>query len=564
MPKNMPNNSLKNGCDIRFYNNKLHNPKVSVVLLDWSCRESFHVLNYLNNQFVGRDNFEIIWIEYYNRVSKEIDEMLRESMAGGGHPILDNWIIMNMPNDVYYHKHLMYNLGIAMARGEIVTIVDSDCMLKPSFISSIIKEFNNNPDIVLHFDEFRNTNRKFYPFNYPVFNEILEDGCINNADGITTGVANRQYDALHLPNYGACFSARRSDLISIGGADEHEDYLGHICGPYEMTFRLVNFGKKEIWSETEFIYHTWHPGTDGENNYMGPHDGFNMSSTALDIISSNAVLPLKMNNIISKIKENSNVGNDKNCIMRDIVNKNYCDTIKKTNNNAFKIATDNFSKLFKYKDFYLYIDDKKFKKIMQAKNAVQLIFSYNDLLIDKSKQGIFKKIKYYYYNNSLLNKISVNLLKAKNLSDLYIYYCKYFLDIILPKYIQNKSLIYIFTDDKLQADIYTFLIKKKKYNYSSNVKIIFIKDLIDIFLKMDEITDKNKKSVIFDIKYLSFKNEEMFIPFKDVDIIFEKVNKNILIPAEDFLEFKYSNRMRWYRFIKMIKIGIKKFIISKK
>jgi hypothetical protein len=88
-------------------------------------------------------------------------------------------------------------------------------------------------------------------------------------------------------------AARRRDLLAIGGADEHLDYLGYICGPYEMTFRLVNhFGRAERWLDSEFLYHVWHPNTSGINgDYQGPHDGRMMSLRALDAKSSYRVEP---------------------------------------------------------------------------------------------------------------------------------------------------------------------------------------------------------------------------------------------------------------------------------
>jgi len=49
------------------------NPKVSVVLPDWSCRESLHSLDYLNNQIMPREQYEIIWIEYYLNRGKGIN-----------------------------------------------------------------------------------------------------------------------------------------------------------------------------------------------------------------------------------------------------------------------------------------------------------------------------------------------------------------------------------------------------------------------------------------------------------------------------------------------------------
>src|SRR5260370_9267689 len=43
--------------------------------------------------------------------------------------------------------------------------------------------------------------------------------------------------------------------------------------PYTTLFRSE-------WETEEYLYHTWHPGSDGVDNYLGPHDGRNMSTTA--------------------------------------------------------------------------------------------------------------------------------------------------------------------------------------------------------------------------------------------------------------------------------------------
>jgi hypothetical protein len=72
-------------------------------------------------------------------------------------------------------------------------------------------------------------------------------------------------------------------------------YLGHICGPYEMTFRLVNAGKQEVWHQEELLYHVWHPGQAGSNDFLGPHDGQHMSTTALQSRFSKRVLPFVEN-----------------------------------------------------------------------------------------------------------------------------------------------------------------------------------------------------------------------------------------------------------------------------
>jgi hypothetical protein len=257
-------------------------PRVSLVLLDWSVRESFHLLHYLAQQTVPRDDFEVIIIEYYSSVSEALRPFAAE---------VDTWLVLDMPPHVYYHKHLMYNAGIVLANGDIIMIGDSDAMVKSTFIETIIRNFDAEPNLVYHIDQFRNLRRDFYPFNYPSFDEVLGEGAINNVGGKTAGVLDTE-DPIHLRNYGACMCARRSDMIAIGGADMHIDYLGHICGPYDITFRLINYGRREVWDMKEFTYHTWHPGQAGADNYLGPHDGRHMSSTALEAATSGRIGPL--------------------------------------------------------------------------------------------------------------------------------------------------------------------------------------------------------------------------------------------------------------------------------
>ncbi|MEW5774324.1 MAG: glycosyltransferase family 2 protein [Thermodesulfobacteriota bacterium] len=270
---------------------KLPSPEISFVFLDWSCRESLHTLDYLRKQSVPRSLYEIIWIEYYDRKSEDLQGRLEHCRHKDMPPDIDQWIVLNIDKDIYYHKHLMYNVGIARSRGNIVCIGDSDAIVTPSFVETIIKEFKASDNLVLHYDEVRNIDKKCYPFNYPSIDELLSGVCINWERGKTTGLWDED-DPVHTRNYGAMMCARREDIIAVGGADEHIDYLGHVCGPYDLTWRLVNAGLTEKWHQTEFLYHTWHPGSDGDDNYIGPHDGKNVSTTALEAKASGRTRPL--------------------------------------------------------------------------------------------------------------------------------------------------------------------------------------------------------------------------------------------------------------------------------
>ena len=73
---------------IIFENKNGNLSKVSIILLDWSCRESFHILHYLNDQTIQREKYEIIWIEYYGRRPTEIEAGLKECERLGKSPIL--------------------------------------------------------------------------------------------------------------------------------------------------------------------------------------------------------------------------------------------------------------------------------------------------------------------------------------------------------------------------------------------------------------------------------------------------------------------------------------------
>jgi len=288
-------------------------PLVSFVLLDWSVRESFHTLEYLNRQRYNRSNYEIIWIEFYDRIAAEIEWMFARNREIGVPPPIDTWIIMGNSKEEYYHKHKMYNLGILNSLGRIVAILDSDAIIKPTFVSEVVKQYEKDDRLALHFEQIRNFDQKFYPFNYPTIEEINGAGCVNAVDGVPIGLNDsakslkQDWNLWHRYNYGACLCARRKDLIMIGGADEHEDYLGHICGPYEMTARLINAGVKDKLHDTHFLYHVWHPNQGGDNNYCGPNNGKGMSTTAMEIPKTGRVLPLVENPEIRDLRISSTV-----------------------------------------------------------------------------------------------------------------------------------------------------------------------------------------------------------------------------------------------------------------
>ena len=260
--------------------------KVSLILLDWACRERFHAFDWLNRQNVPRDQYELIWIELHDRVVPEAMEKAD--------------VVITCGQKGLYHKHEGYNVGLLQAKGKIITICDSDAVFPEEFIASIINSFNltqsETPDskILMHY-QWRT------PALYP--------------DGISRIEELQQYPWSKLwPNVGACMSVSRSDAIRFGGFDEHESFRGYLCGPYDLGWRLINAGIPEIWHDKQVaLWHFSHPDPPGSQGQpfsfklwrekSHPHVDHH-ALMAVEAFSTGRMLPLKENPEIHQLRMN--------------------------------------------------------------------------------------------------------------------------------------------------------------------------------------------------------------------------------------------------------------------
>ncbi len=258
-------------------NSRAGEPLVSLVLLDWECRERYHTLEWLNRQDAPRDQYEIVWVELYNRVAAEAMEQAD--------------VVITCGQKGLYHKHKGYNIGMLQARGAITVICDSDAVYPPGFISSIGAAFHGTDvtelkPIVLMYYQWRSNHA------YP--------------DGLADVGELRQYAWRPLlPNAGACVCLRTVDALRFGGFDEHRSLQGYLCGPYELGWRLVNAGLPEIWHDASMAsWHFQHPEPLGLEpglfslkkwrEVAHPHVDYH-ALTAVDAFSSGRLLPLKEN-----------------------------------------------------------------------------------------------------------------------------------------------------------------------------------------------------------------------------------------------------------------------------
>jgi hypothetical protein len=264
-------------------------PLVSIILLDWTCRERFQALEWLPKQTVPRDQYELIWIELFNRV-------VPAAMENAD-------IVITCNQKGTYHKHEGYNAGVLEAQGEVVTVCDSDAVFPPNFIESIIDTFQagkgQTKSMVLMHHEWRSKSE--YPDDLKTFDQLSNYKWQNS-----------------WPNVGACLSVQRADAIRFGGFDEHHSFRGYICGPYELGWRLVNAGLPEIWYDDNSValWHFAHPRTsypiaprrqfsiDGLKRFFEvkyPHFDYH-AMTAVEAFSAGRLLPLRENPEIHRLR----------------------------------------------------------------------------------------------------------------------------------------------------------------------------------------------------------------------------------------------------------------------
>lgn len=210
--------------------------RLTLLLLDWQVRERFFALDWLARQTAPREQFEVLWVELYDRVA---DQALEK--ADG---------VYSMNQKGLYHKHKGYNLGLLEANGDLFCVCDSDAVFPPDFVESVLRSFEQpsgqtRPQVLMHY-EYRT--RSLYP----------EDGLDRVGD-----LADFQWQKLW-PNVGACMTIRREDAIRFGGFDEDKRYRGYMCGPYDLGWRLINAGLPEFWHDPQVaLYHFAHPDPTG-------------------------------------------------------------------------------------------------------------------------------------------------------------------------------------------------------------------------------------------------------------------------------------------------------------
>jgi hypothetical protein len=258
-------------------------PKLSILLLDWSCRERFDPLEWLDQQDVPRDEYELIWVELFDRVAPQAMERADA--------------VLTCHQQGRYHKHEGYNAGLLVALGELFCVCDSDAVFPTDFVRSIFRHFYADPELT---GEFKAPSGSVL-FHFEARSSVEYPG-LREADDLKD--KNWLWWGLH-PNVGACMTVRTVDAIRYGGFDEHAAYAGYLCGPYELGWRLLNAGLPEVWhDQATMLWHFAHPDPVGDNGIVPslrqigeivyPHVDLH-ALHAVEALTSGRMLPLQEN-----------------------------------------------------------------------------------------------------------------------------------------------------------------------------------------------------------------------------------------------------------------------------
>ncbi len=202
--------------------------KISVIMVDGGFRESFHALDYFADQALDRAGYELIWVEYTDRLAPAVaarDDVRSFCLGRDEEPQVLGYA---------------YNKGIIEARGDLLVIADADVACERDFLDTIAREHERLDDLVLYvlrLDQQKDHFRADWDLDH------LKATC---------GVK-------HTFNYGGCVTVRRKWLLEMNGYEQLPFLAGyHYCGRDNYT-RFKNMGLKIAWPPTLRIYHPWHP-----------------------------------------------------------------------------------------------------------------------------------------------------------------------------------------------------------------------------------------------------------------------------------------------------------------
>lgn len=209
-------------------------PKISVVMVDGSFRERFHLLDFLADQTLPTDDYEVIWVEYYGAVKPALAAKVEAC---------PNSRVITLDKEGTYHSSYCFNAGIQAARGELILIPDADIAVERSFLETVLQEHLADEKLVMYLHR-------------------VDEPEPSTQDAVELDHLRRTCRFRHPSNYGACLTVRKKWLLEINGYEQHPVFgTGLHANGLDVYTRFKNLGMHVMWHPKLPIYHPWHPMT---------------------------------------------------------------------------------------------------------------------------------------------------------------------------------------------------------------------------------------------------------------------------------------------------------------
>ena len=203
-------------------------PAISIVMVDGGFRELFWPVRHWLDQTLSQDRYELIWVDYTDKVAPEIEAMPRmRCFTVGRH---------DEPQILAY----ACNEGIRRARGDIIVLPDADVACEPDLLETVLREVGADPELVLY----------VLRLDQPEQHRRPEQDL---------GYLRRTCSLKHTFNYGGCTAMRRDLLLRLNGYEQLPFFAGYLHNGADNFIRFKNMGAKIKWHPVQRVYHPWHP-----------------------------------------------------------------------------------------------------------------------------------------------------------------------------------------------------------------------------------------------------------------------------------------------------------------
>lgn len=239
------------------HNQKLElekNIKISLIIPIYKKKEFIEaVLESINYQTYK--NFEVIVAEDDNTLENFINNLRNK---------VNYKLIHVQQEDLGYRRNTALNNGVKNSSGNLIVVIDQDCMLHPKFLEEYAKNFNNGDMFVgrrfnlgKKYTEFvlKNKIRKFN-----LFRLIFTDCRIKE---IARGAYLPWLKVKRTTRcLGSNFGIKRELLLRLNGFDEN--YIGYGLEDVDIEKRVLMAGGKIFSMKNKAIqYHLYHPEPQG-------------------------------------------------------------------------------------------------------------------------------------------------------------------------------------------------------------------------------------------------------------------------------------------------------------